>query len=319
MGVPTESRNQALRSVNCSSQEQSAARPGQVPQSSRCGSAAGSKWLSTTPAAKPSSSVLEPAGVRGGVRRDLRLLGPLQEAVGDLDPLGAAAQPGERVDEPLGGVRLDGQLGRLAPLERVALVVDDQQPAGLGGVHVHDPVDEQAGPPAPGGASVKANGSSVRTRCAPAMRSRSSEPTKRSTMSRRSATSSAVRSRRAPRSGWPPRPRSGPRGGRSRAARAARARACRAGAAQAGLGQRASGERRLHAGQAQRLLEVEAVGAAPVVLEPAVGEPADRQRARRRQRAEPQLRLGVAAASTPARRARARGPPAAAARRRWPG
>jgi hypothetical protein len=70
--------------------------------------------------------------------------------VDDLHPFRLGAQPGERVDEPLGGVRGGGQLGGVGAVEGVALVVDNQQPAVLADVDVHDAVDEQ-GPAARAG------------------------------------------------------------------------------------------------------------------------------------------------------------------------
>jgi hypothetical protein len=86
VGVPTESRNQAL--------------PGAAQLQMRLGG--GFEAALHDAAGQGEQLRLEPARVRGGVGGHLRLLGPLQEAVDDLDPLGAGAQPGKRVDQPLG-------------------------------------------------------------------------------------------------------------------------------------------------------------------------------------------------------------------------
>ena len=84
----------------------SAARPGQSRTEPAMGLGEGSKRPSTTPRASSSSSRSSALGVRRLVERHGRLVGPLEEAVRHLHALGPGAQRGERVDEPLGGVRL---------------------------------------------------------------------------------------------------------------------------------------------------------------------------------------------------------------------
>ena len=58
-----------------------------------------------------------------------RLVGALEEAVGDLGARRAVAQGGERVDEPLGRVVALDDVGGSRALEPVGLVVDDQRAA----------------------------------------------------------------------------------------------------------------------------------------------------------------------------------------------
>src|SRR5215212_10235822 len=87
---------------------------------------------------------LQSLRVRRLVVRHGWFVGTLQEAVDDLDHLGAGLERGERVDETLGRVAgRDERLG-VELTQRIALPVDDERARALLGEDVDDAVDQQA-------------------------------------------------------------------------------------------------------------------------------------------------------------------------------
>ena len=87
---------------------------------------------------------LQLGDVSAGERRRHDVARPLEELVRDLDLGRPGPQADERVDEPLQPVLGLDDLGRLAPFERVRLVVDDQRPLALLPEDVEPATDEDA-------------------------------------------------------------------------------------------------------------------------------------------------------------------------------
>ena len=114
-------------SVRSSDHEHSARRPGQSPQSSRCGRSVTWYRASSTPRASETTCSARASASAAREAADDRLARALEEAVRDVHARGAVAQRGERVDGALGRVVAVDDLGRVGAVQAVGLVVDDQR------------------------------------------------------------------------------------------------------------------------------------------------------------------------------------------------
>ncbi len=248
---------------------------------------------------------LEPVRIRCLEHRARGLVGALEEAVRDLDALGAPAQRGQRIDQPLGRVGLRADLLRVTAVQRVALPVDDEHALFLARVDVHDPVHEQAAPSCAGRGERERErqlGADAVGAGDPLAQARGEHPLEHAAkvghvlLARRYAVALdrglelGVGGHRGAAEVDPLEQRVDDRAPQQRG-QVLHSRIRRLHRGGARMQDLTPVGRRLHRRQSQRPLEVEAVAAAPVGLEARVAQAADRQRARRRRRAELEHRL----------------------------